>query len=201
VNTSVAILAGGRSRRMGADKAWIKVDGTPLLERVLRAVRPLDLPVHIIANSDQDYSSFGVPVLHDSHPDQGPLGGLYTALTGTSQDALLLLACDLPFLDTAFLAFLLEQAHLEFAQSHPALAPRDAHGPQPLCAVYHRSLLPAVAGALTAKRLSLRALLRQANAAYLDPPAWERFDPQGRLLANLNTPEEYDRVQAQNDET
>lgn len=179
---------------MGTDKALLDIGGVPLLERVLCAARPLGLPLFLVAEPRPGYTDFGIPVVPDSQADQGPLGGLDTALDYLqrqvpSADALLLLACDLPHLSCSFLRFLLER----FAGSD-ALAPVDEHGPQPLCAVYGPGAAPAVKTALAQDRLSLRRLLTDIETAYLPRAVWSGFDPDGRLLVNLNTPEDYSRA-------
>lgn len=186
---SVAILAGGQSRRMGRDKAGLRLGGLSLIERVLAAVVPLACPSFIVARQESDHAHLGLPVVADRHPGAGPLGGLCTALHHTTTPSLLLLACDLPFLTPAFLRFL--AAH---PGAHQVLLPRSAEGPQPLCARYSRGCLPAVEAALARGERRMGAFHPAVDLGWLEPGEWQPFDPQGLLFANLNTPEEYQRA-------
>jgi molybdenum cofactor guanylyltransferase len=186
---SAAILAGGQSRRMGCDKATLQLGGQSLIERVLAAVRPLDCPCFIVARRADDYAQLGLPVIPDLFPSAGPLGGLGTALRHTSAPALLLLACDLPFLTPEFLRFLAGQLG-----AHQAAIPRSPEGLQPLCAVYARSCLPALETALAQGERRMHAFCQTLELRALDPGEWQPFDPHGLLFSNLNTPQEYQRA-------
>jgi len=108
---SAVILAGGESRRMGRDKAWLTLDGEPLIARAIRLVRELGpVEVFISGRADVDYSVLECPVLHDLEPGFGPLGAIERALHACSSPLLLVLAVDLPHMTAAFLARLIDRA-------------------------------------------------------------------------------------------
>lgn len=188
---SAAILAGGQSRRMGRDKASLQLGGQALIERVLAAVRPLGCPSFVVARQATDHAHLGLPVYPDLYPGTGPLGGLYTALRHSSTPALLLLACDLPFLTPEFLRFLVESLG-----QHQAAVPQNPEGLHPLCAAYAASCLPAVERLLSQGERRMYTLCHQLDLRVLSPEKWQPFDPHGLLFSNLNTPEEYERAQA-----
>ena len=77
---TIAILAGGQSRRMGTDKALLPINGQSLIERVAARCQTLDLPLIIIANQVERFAGLGLPVYPDEIPDKGSMGGIYTAL-------------------------------------------------------------------------------------------------------------------------
>lgn len=185
----VAVLAGGQSRRMGRDKALLPLGGQPLIERVLAAARPLAYP-GLIVGDPAAYGHFGWPVLPDCRPGRGPLGGLYTAL-GTTAAPVLLLACDLPFLTSAFLRYLVGQRG-----PHQAVVPHTAAGLQPLCALYEPSCMAAVEAAMQADQLGMRRLLSNLSLGLVREKDWRPYDERGLLFANLNAPAEYQRAQA-----
>ncbi len=104
MNLSAVILAGGESRRMGRDKAWVEFDGQPLIIRALSATRDSGIKeIFISGSAAADYSALGYPVLFDREPGCGPLAGIERALGATEAALLLVLAADLPRMTAAFL--------------------------------------------------------------------------------------------------
>jgi molybdopterin-guanine dinucleotide biosynthesis protein A len=182
----VSVLAGGRSRRMGRDKTRLTLGGQTLIERVLAAAAPLGWPQQVLANQPELYADLPVPVHADLRPDLGPLAGLHTALTVAAPAAVLLLAGDLPFLTPAFLAFL-----VQLRSGWPAVVPQSPRGLQPLCAVYGPECLPAVTAALDRGDRRAQALAEQLRPRLVTSQEWQPYDPDGRLLDNVNTPEDY----------
>jgi molybdopterin-guanine dinucleotide biosynthesis protein A len=129
-------VAGGRSRRMGRDKALLPWGRTTLLAHTLARLGEITDDVRILCGDERRYEDIGVPVLVDSVPDAGPLGGVYTALEHLDRPAGLFLAVDLPHVPTALLRLLLANA-----EGHDAVVPVSRNGVEPLCAVYGRSCL------------------------------------------------------------
>ncbi len=183
---TVAILAGGRSRRMGCDKALLRVGGVPMLQRVIHAARSLGDQQIIVSNDSEAHAPFGWPLWPDAFPDAGPLGGLATALRHADTPHLLLLACDMPFLTPGLLHYLVDQAG-----AHEAVVPDSDDGLQPLCAVYARSIASQVEASIAAGRLGMRALVAQLDARIIPARQWQVFAERANPFANLNTPEEY----------
>ena len=104
---AAAILAGGRGKRLGnAQKALVEVGGTPIVARQLAVLKPLTDEQIIVAGDIKPYEGFGARLVTDLHPGAGPLAGLESALAATKADALLVFACDLPFLDAALITAL-----------------------------------------------------------------------------------------------
>lgn len=182
----VSVLAGGRSRRMGRDKTRLALGGVTLIERVLAAAAPLGWPRQVLANQPELLADLGIPVHADLRPGLGPLGGLHTALTLAAPAAVLLLAGDLPFLTPAFLAFL-----VQLRGGWPAVVPQGPRGLQPLCAIYGPECLPVVTTALDRGDLRAQSLAEQLQPRLVASQEWRPYDPEGRLLDNLNTPEDY----------
>ena len=177
-----AVLAGGRSRRMGKDKALLSLGGVPLIQLLLERLRPHADPVAIIAASAEHYGEFGVPVLGDLHPGCGPLGGIHTALRQLDARETFILPCDTPFVSHELIAYI-----AEFPSDTPARVAHMDGRLHPLCGVYSPACLPAIEDALAAGRLALRELLASVGATVVpitpDLPFYS-----GQLLANLNDP-------------
>ena len=189
MQVSTAILAGGRSRRMGREKALLKLGSSTLIERVIAAAAPLTADWMLIAPRKRTFSHLELPILPDLRPGLGPLGGLHTALKRAACPLLLLLACDLPFLTTDFLRFMLAQLG-----HHQALVPRSPTGLQPLCALYTRACLPAVEAAIQGDQLHVPSFYDEVDLRLLEPSEWQAFDVHDLLFTNLNTPAEYQRA-------
>jgi molybdopterin-guanine dinucleotide biosynthesis protein A len=170
------VLTGGRSSRMGRDKALLPLGGSTLLEQVAARVRAAAGSVTLIGSPER-YGGLGLPVAADLIGDCGPIGGVYTALKMSSAPRNLVVACDMPAVTTGFLAGLLEAARDADAE---CLAPETGSGLHPLCAVYHRRALAALRYAIDHKSFKMHDLLRSIRTV-----AWPAADPS--LLENVNT--------------
>jgi len=108
-SVSIAILAGGQSKRMGTDKSLLVMRGVPILSHVLTQTGKLGLPITLVTNSPEKYADYNVPMIADILPGNGSLGGLYTAIASSSADYTLCVACDMPFLNAELLRDLIER--------------------------------------------------------------------------------------------
>jgi molybdopterin-guanine dinucleotide biosynthesis protein A len=194
------VLAGGRSLRMGRDKAAVVLAGRPLLEHMLDKLRVLGLRARV-AGLRAPVVNPGAEVLQDAHPDCGPLSGMETALRKSETALVLVVGVDLPLLETEFLAWMLERAATTGAM---ATVPRVGGKLQPLCAVYRRELLDGVTGALEAGDYKVTMALEHAAGGRLDYGRMDCFDAERiaatgawrstravhRQFMNCNTPEE-----------
>lgn len=189
------ILAGGRSRRMGENKAEMMFVGEPLLTRVARRLSPAVDELLVIGPQSLAPLAPRARVVEDALPALGPLGGLYTALTvltATTSAHIFLVACDMPFIRPG-----LVRAMLAFAETRgdADVVALDANGRvQPLHAVYSRACLPAVERALKASDHSLHALLAQLAVVTIDAETVRREDPDGLSAFNVNTPDDWQRA-------
>jgi molybdopterin-guanine dinucleotide biosynthesis protein A len=180
------ILAGGKSTRMGMDKAFVKLDGQTLLARSLDLARSVTLDVRVVG-SPEKFTEFA-PVVSDIFLDRGPLGGIHAALRASQADLNLMLAVDMPALAATFLKYLIEQART--AASAAAVVPRDNGRWQPLCAIYRRKFADAAETALLAGQNRIDALYSQIEVRAIEQEEWMREGLFSAIFHNLNTPEE-----------
>lgn len=189
---SAIILAGGRSRRMGGDKRRLRLwgeDQPNLLERTVALARRLCPEVLVVLNDPAQWPGLPARLIPDAWPDAGPLGGIASGLRAAGNDWALVLAADLPLLGAALLDGLLR---------HPcagaALIPRHADPAriEPLLALYRRSCLPGLESYLAAGRRKAIDWAAALDVCWIEPAAWERWDPGGQPFLNLNTPEQLD---------
>jgi molybdopterin-guanine dinucleotide biosynthesis protein A len=185
-DVSAFILAGGKSTRMGADKAFVLLNGRTLLARVLDVARSLTSNVYIVGDVAK-YSPFA-PVIEDLFPDCGPLGGIHAALRVATTDLNVMLAVDTPFVSLALLQFLLRRA----SNSPGALVTvaKANNGFQPLCAAYRREFADAAEDALRAGRHKIDSLFDPARTQIISEEELEAAGFSQQIFRNLNTPDE-----------
>src|SRR5882762_8400568 len=181
---SGAILAGGQATRLGGrDKSALLVHGRAILDRQIAALAPAVDDVVIVGGARA--------TIHDIVPGCGPLGGLHAALTAAHGDAVLLVACDMPYLSTPFAVYL-----LSLAAEADIVVPLSERGYHPLCAVYTRACLQPAAARLADRRLKMRELVGSVRARVVPVEDIRRFGDPDRLLANVNTPADYAGLEA-----
>jgi molybdenum cofactor guanylyltransferase len=187
---SAAILVGGRARRFnGRDKSAIIVDGRSILDRQLGALSSLTDDILLVAGT-AGHERAGVRVVVDRAPGAGPLAGVEAALMAARDEHVLVLACDMPFVTTAFLGYL-----LSLAPEADAVVPRTDRGYHPLCAVYSRACSAAATRSLAEGRLALKDLLSEVRVRTVERDAIARHGDVERLLANVNTPADFDELE------
>lgn len=188
---TVAILAGGKSSRMGTDKSFVPLLGKTLIQHVLEGVGSLGLPIILITNRPVDYAPLGLPMYGDLLPGKGSLGGLYTAISCSQTPYTLCVACDMPFLNPALLTYL-----ISLRAGYDAIVPRLHGFPEALHAVYSKSCLEAIYEKLAQDQLKAISFYGQVRLRFVEEDEVRRFDPALRSFVNVNTPEELARLQA-----
>jgi len=186
------VLVGGKSTRMGMDKAFVMLDERTLLDRALGLARSVSSDVRIVGDPAK-FAAFG-PVVEDVFPACGPLGGIHAALRASSAELNLMLAVDVPFASRELLQYLIERARRAPAAS--VTVARAGGGWQPLCAVYRRRFADAAEEALRQGRYRIDALF---DAAHTQEIQEEELRPAGfsaGMFRNLNTPEELAEARA-----
>lgn len=179
------ILAGGRSTRMGKDKAFILLEGRTLLERALGLVCSVTSDVRIVGDPAK-FSSFA-SVVEDLFPGCGPLAGIHAALRSSQTDLNLILAVDIPFLIPAFLQYMLGRAR---GSDSAVTVCRTARGWQPLCAIYRRDFTSIAEKALCAGRYRIDALFAEVGTQVISELELETAGFSSDLFSNLNTPDD-----------
>jgi molybdopterin-guanine dinucleotide biosynthesis protein A len=187
LDVTAFVLAGGRSTRMGSDKALLTVGKQTLLERALQTAAAVANQVFIAGPRDR-YARYG-DVVEDIFPDCGPLGGIHAALCITKTDLNLMLSVDTPSMSTDFLCWLMQQAR---ASSELVVLPDALGGLQPLAAIYRRPLRAVAEQALKRGDYKIGHLFSLAPTRYISENeiCAAGFSPM--LFRNVNTFEEYE---------
>ena len=182
-----AVLAGGRSRRMGSDKGLLRIGSRRLIDVVLEAIRPLFPETVVVANETTAYGGLGVPVVSDRVPDKGPLGGIHAALCSSRLPYTFCIACDMPLVNRAVVAHL-----CALAPGNDAVVPEWEAGYEPLHAVYGQSCLSHVERMVREDRLRVDALFAAVRVRRVAADELRPLDPLLRSFMNVNTPDDLD---------
>jgi molybdopterin-guanine dinucleotide biosynthesis protein A len=188
VSEAAIVLAGGRSRRMGQDKATLPFGDETLLERTVRIVREVVPEVLVISREDQPRVG-DFRVVHDSAEGLGPLAGLVKGLEVMSSERAFLTSCDVPFLKPEYLRLM-----IELSQGHPITVPLVDGYHMTTSAVYTREVLPVAQELLAARRLRPLFLVEAVNARIVTADDLRDVDPDLQSFRNCNTQEEYEQA-------
>lgn len=183
------VVAGGRSRRMGRDKALLPWPGGTLIDHAVRRLRAACASVRILSGAERRYEDRGLQVDVDAVPEAGPLGAIYTGILQVGGNAGLFLAVDLPFVPVALLRRL-----LDLTEGYDAVVPLSDRGPEPLCAVYGASCLEAVGRRLEAGDLKATSFWPEVRVLQADETLLRGFGALDGVFRNVNTPEDYQQA-------
>jgi len=186
LDVTIFVLAGGKSTRMGSDKAFVEFEGRTLLARSLDLARSVSADVRIVGNREK-FAPFA-PLVEDIFRDCGPLGGIHAALRVSQGDINLMLAVDMPFISQKFLEYLIGQA--SSAPDAIVVVPRCGGRRQPLCAVYRRQFAVAAENALRAGQNRIDLLFDVLQTRVIEQDELDRAGFASDMFRNLNTPEE-----------
>ena len=190
------VLAGGRSSRMGRDKAFLEIAGLPLVSRAARLLEPLAGPITAIGPPEL-LVSHGLAAHADVYPETGPLGGIASALMHANRPWSLIIACDMPYLSREWLEYLMGRA---LASSGDVVLPESAYSgkpqPEPLSALYHQRACAPIRAALERGVRKVMDGLTGLQIERVSPVDSKPFDMEGMLFQNLNPMEDYEAARA-----
>lgn len=182
------ILVGGKSRRMGRDKAFLEVEGKPLFEIILELFRESFERVLLVGNRAERFAGYGLPVVPDLYPGSS-LGGLYTGLHESETDHVFVSSCDLPFPSAEVLRYL-----CSLKEGFDAVVPSTKYGYEPLFALYSKNCLAPIKALLDRGEFCAYAYYPEIRVRYVPPEELAPLDRDGRAFINVNTPEEFAKI-------
>lgn len=186
-NITGVILVGGKSRRMGRDKAFLEVGGRPLFEITLDLFKSCFSCILLVGNRGERFAPYHLPVIPDIYPGSS-LGGLYTGLFHAETEHVFVSSCDLPFPSAEVLRYL-----CSLKDGFDAVVPTTRHGYEPLYALYSKSCLPAIKSQLDRAEFCAFAYYREILVREVMEEELAPFNS-GRAFLNLNTPEEFAKL-------
>ncbi|MCS6860842.1 MAG: molybdenum cofactor guanylyltransferase [Abditibacteriales bacterium] len=181
------VLAGGKSSRMGREKALLRWQGQPLVRRVVEVLQEVFPTVRVVTPSEEVAKAAGVPSLSDRFPERGPLGGIHAALAAVGD--CFVCATDMPFLKADFIQYL-----CSLAEGWDVVVPRVANRPETLHAIYRATCLTIIERQLTEGVNKVAAFFPLVRVRFVEEAECRRFDAALRMFVNVNTPDEYRQV-------
>ncbi len=185
------ILAGGKSRRMGTNKSFVRLGGKPLIEIIVKKVTEIfaNKPV-IITNHFADYAYLDCDMVSDIVKDKGPLGGIHAGLTSASTPYLFVFACDMPFVEKKFVDYMISRLRDE-----DILIPKNGERVEPLHAIYSKRCLPAVEKHLNEDHRRVQDFFGDVNIAYVEQYEMNRLNLSEGYFINVNTVEDLSKAE------
>ena len=195
------ILAGGKSIRMGENKAFLHLGENTIIGHIIGCLQPIVDEILLITNSPDEFAHLNIRMYSDIVPNTGALGGIHTGLTYASHDTVLCVGCDSPFLNSDLLKHL-----LSVLGDHDAVIPYTTNIQtcekinqkedtsfiyQTLCAIYSKRCLPIIEEMFDESDYRVHALRERIDGLMLSPKEWKPYDPKGFSFININTPDDY----------
>jgi molybdenum cofactor guanylyltransferase len=179
------VLAGGKSSRMGVEKALLNLDGNTIIDKILYVYKRIFQNIIIVTNSPKKYKGCGAKLTKDIVADKGPLGGIYTGLLESKDEYCFVAACDMPFINEELIRYIISM------ENYDVVVPVLEGKFEPLFALYSKSCLKVLKKQLEEDKLSIADFLLKVNIKEVKIDEIRMFDKQLLSLININTPEDF----------
>jgi molybdopterin-guanine dinucleotide biosynthesis protein A len=183
---TAAVLAGGKSSRMGFDKQLLEIERKKLFCYTAESLNTVFPDVLFVTSSPSFYGSLNVRTCSDIYKDMGPMGGIHSALIHTESEYIFLMACDMPVVDIEYIKYLKTQA-----LGYDACVTVNGGRYEPFCAFYSKKVLPVLERDLSEGKTSLYYFLQSVNLKTISEDKARSFNPNLTMFTNLNTQNEY----------
>ncbi|MGD1153031.1 MAG: molybdenum cofactor guanylyltransferase [Syntrophales bacterium] len=183
------ILSGGKSARMGMNKAFLEIEGKRLIDRTMLIFRAIFREVILVTNSPLDYLDQDCIIASDIFKNKGALGGIYTGLFYASYNHAFVSACDMPFINRSFIEHM-----IEYADRYDIVVPKPSDGLQPLHAIYSKRCLPPIKKLMDMDSLKITGFYRGLKTMVIKEETIKSFDPEGKMFINVNTRKDLEQI-------
>jgi molybdopterin-guanine dinucleotide biosynthesis protein A len=184
------VLAGGASQRMGRDKAFLELNGRPLVAHVIERIAQVCEDVIVVARNAEPFTGLGARSVEDRFRGVGVLGGLHAGLEAAANELALVVACDMPFLNPELLV-----AFARWAEGFDVAVLRQGEQVEPLHGAYRRTCLSAIETAIRAGRRRIVSFFPLVRVHYVAQEDVIPLDAEMHSFRNINTPEEWEEAQ------
>lgn len=188
-----AVLAGGKSSRMGSDKASLVVDGRQMVAHVIEVLRDVFPGVIVVGRNTERFRDLGVRTVADSITGSGPLVGIYSALRACDTPYCFVVACDMPLVRPALVRWMVRAC-----AGQDAFVPRTGPYLEPLFALYSKRCMPAIRECLGRGDYRVRSVFPHVDVGYADESSIRGIDPSLESFINIDTREDLRRLVERN---
>lgn len=187
-DVKAVVLSGGKSERIGDNKSFLSIESSFLLDVVVRRLRLVFSDIYIVTNRPSIYEGLNAICLADIFTEKGPLGGIYTALELIDANYIFVFACDMPFLNTQLITFMMEKID----KRYDVIVPLSDKKAEPLHAIYSRSLKDKIRDSVIKNRLSVNSFLNRCSTLTVNSEEIKTFG--SNVFFNINTAEDYKKA-------
>ncbi|WP_449620133.1 molybdenum cofactor guanylyltransferase [Robertmurraya sp. Marseille-Q9965] len=193
METTGIILAGGKSSRMGTNKALLEINGKTVIEKICDELDSIVNNIIIVTNSFEEYQFLGRKMVEDTWREMGPLAGIHAGLSASETERNLIVACDMPFISAELGTILLGQLSV-----YDAVVPNISSQLHPLFAAYRKDVKKEVEKALEKNKLRIRGIFQNLHVKMLDETELRKlnYDLDEADIFNMNHPNEYEQAKA-----
>ncbi len=188
---SAIVLAGGLSRRLGTDKAFLEIGGQSLIQQIVAKMFSFSEDVIVVTNSAEKFAHLGTRLIEDVYPGKGSLGGIYSGLLAAENEHSVVVACDMPLLNLELLQYM-----ILLAPGQDVVIPRVGGLLEPLHAIYSKRCLEPINDLLGRGGLKILDFFPKVRVRYVEEEEVNRFDPEHRSFWNVNTPADWERLRS-----
>jgi molybdopterin-guanine dinucleotide biosynthesis protein A len=186
---NAAILVGGKSSRMGSNKAFLELKGKTFIELQIDLLREIFDDIFISANTSSEYEYLNLSIFKDVYPGKGPLGGIYTSLINSSSLHTFMLACDMPFIGPELINHL-----KDLTKEYDVVIPKSEKGLEPLHAFYSKKCIDPIKRSLEEDNLRITSFFPHVNVKIVELDNLNLSDCFKNSIKNLNTRDDYEDV-------
>ncbi|MFB6466295.1 molybdenum cofactor guanylyltransferase [Cytobacillus sp. Hz8] len=193
MEATAIILAGGKSSRMGRNKALLEIGGMSVIERIVTELSKVTNEIILVTNSPAEYQFLNLPMAEDEWKGMGPLAGIHAGLHFSKTEKNLVVACDMPFISPALASFILGG----LSDIYDAVVPEIAGKLHPLFAAYHKRILPVISESLQNKQLRIRSIFEQIPVKIVNEGDFLHVQDMRNESSfyNMNEPHDFKRAQ------
>jgi molybdopterin-guanine dinucleotide biosynthesis protein A len=189
-NFTGIILSGGKSSRMGENKAFIEIEGTPIIYRIHSLFEKLFKEIIIVTDQIERFSNINAKIYSDLFPNKGVLAGIYTGLFFSNFQYAFCAACDMPFLKESVIRFLMKKTG-----GYEVVVPKTKDGLQPLHAIYSKNCLEPIKKIIEQNKFKILDLYPMVRVKIIMEREFSDLDPMNESFININTPEDLHLLQ------
>ena len=186
------ILAGGKSKRMGTNKAFLEINGQRMIDQIVDIFKNTFEEGILVTNSPIEYLHLDLRIVTDLVPNKGALGGIFTGLFYASFHHIFVTACDMPFLNKGFIDYMVSKAG-----NFDAVVPLSSDGLEPLHAIYSKRCIRHIETQLESDDLKITNFYPKVRVKEISHHEILSFDPKSSLFFNINTTEDMEKVRGE----